>query len=123
MKILFVDDDEFIHKLVHKMLTEAGYELSAHTSVDDALDAYDAGKFDLIITDIVMPVKSGLDFMEVLRERVTDTPILAITAGNENAVDDFVNSAEFFADRTMSKPLIKADFLAVVKEMIETGKK
>lgn len=114
MKVLFVDDDPFMRGLVEGHLNKAGYDVSLCSSVDDAWQAYKSDCYDLIITDIVMPQQTGIDFMQRLQEDENKTPVLAVTAGMENSSADYANMASFFADSVMEKPLRKDDFLQIV---------
>lgn len=119
MKILVVDDNRFILELINSILDGDDYEIDAHACVDDALMAIDRDPegYDLIITDIVMPIKNGVDFIKSLKEKKINTPILAITGGVENAVQDYVQYADLFADETLSKPFNKDMFLETVDRL------
>ncbi len=114
IKVLLVDDDEFIHAVVKTMLPGDEFDIHDCFSVDSALEVLEEQKFDLIITDIVMPVKTGVDFMKQLRRDNEQTPILAITAGVENALDDYVALAKFHANETLPKPLMRDELLTIV---------
>lgn len=110
MKILLVDDDRYILELIGFMLHKQGHDISAFSHVDEAMEALESGDtvFDLVITDIVMPGKTGIDFMKYLKlERGLKTPVLAITGGLENALDDYIDHAELYADMALAKPVAK----------------
>jgi len=121
MKILLVDDDEFVRTLLLKHLTGAGFEVVPENNVDDAFAAVKGGGFDLLITDMVMPQKDGAELMKTVRQSGFDIPILAITGGVENAQEDYANYADIFADRTLVKPIAKDLLIATVKEMTGAG--
>ena len=80
--ILVVDDDDGIRSLVKKYLNENGYLVTTANNAEDANDKINLIKFDLIILDIMMPGKSGLEF---IRENLSklDTPIILLTAKGE----------------------------------------
>jgi DNA-binding NtrC family response regulator len=80
-RVLFVDDEEPIVRLAEKMLTRLGYVVEASTRVEDALEIVRANpdRFDLVITDMTMPLMSGLDFARLLKQIRPDLPIILTT--------------------------------------------
>lgn len=117
MDILIVDDNAFIVEMIKNILDAGDYNIHACNNVDDALAEVDAREFDLVITDIIMPVKSGVELIREMKRRGVPTPILAITGGVENAIEDYVNYADLYADETMSKPFRHREFIAVVERL------
>jgi DNA-binding response OmpR family regulator len=117
MKILVVDDNAFILEMIRSILEADDYNIHACTNVEQALQQVDETDFDLVITDIVMPMKSGVDFIREMKRRGVGTPVLAITGGVENAIDDYVNYADLYADETLSKPFKHREFIAVVERL------
>ena len=118
MKIFLVDDDEFVRTLLMTQLQEAGFDVVPETNVADAIKTLEGQHFDLLISDIIMPGKDGAALMKYARETAANMPILAITGGGENAKDDYVHYADFFADETMTKPIRKDALIAVVEKLI-----
>ena len=80
--ILVVDDDEGIRTLVKKYLNENNYLITTADSAEDANEKIELIKFDLIILDIMMPGKSGLEFIKD-NEKKLSTPIILLTAKGE----------------------------------------
>ena len=80
--VLYIDDDEALLFLTQRMLGRRGYQVTAHISPDDALDALRANPqaFDLVVTDFNMPGKSGIDVARAVREIRAGLPV-AITSG------------------------------------------
>ena len=95
----------------------AGHEIVQDNNVDDAQALLDAGSFDLLICDILLPHKDGTQLMKYVRHSGMDMPIIAITGGLENAQDDYQNFADLFADETLVKPIKKDDLIASVKKL------
>ena len=122
MKILVVDDDGFIRELINSMLEPAGYAVTMCPGVDAAIAALDKDSYNLIITDLVMPQKTGMDFITHLRRNKVRIPVLAVTGGIENAVDDYINIGELYADITLAKPVSRDRLLASVERLIEEGR-
>ena len=117
MKILVVDDDRYILELTDFMLKDENYDISTCTSVDDAVAALNDNKFDLVISDIVMPQKDGTRLIEHVKKHSPDVPVLAITGGLENAAEDYKHLADLFADETLTKPVKKDDLIATIKRL------
>ena len=80
--ILVVDDDDGIRSLVKKFLNENNYLVTTADSAEDASDKIKIIKFDLIVLDIMMPGKSGLEFIEENKKNL-DTPIILLTEKRE----------------------------------------
>ncbi|MCB9990851.1 MAG: response regulator [Rhodospirillales bacterium] len=117
MKILLVDDDEFVRTLLLDQLTDEGYDVVAENNVDDALVLLSRDSYDLLITDIVMPHKDGGQLMQQARQGGYAGPIIAITGGFSNAQEDYANYADLFADKTFVKPIAKDDLIAAIREL------
>ncbi len=118
MKILVVDDNQYILEVVSFMLKDQAVELELRSDVDGAIEAFDKNEgFDLVITDIVMPEKDGTKLAKHIKEKNGNVPVLAITAGVENATEDYMNYAAMFADETMAKPLKKDELLDAIKRL------
>lgn len=118
MNVLIVDDDQLCHEIVRTIL--CAQDISSHScyNVDDALETLSKNSFDLIITDVIMPGQHGTDLIQHLRENGDQTPIIAITAGHENAVDDYVFHASMFADAAVPKPLHRKEFLDLIGSLV-----
>jgi len=107
MKILFVEDNDFVRHLIRDQLTSEGYEVVSAITVDEAIEALKEHTFQMLITDIVLPGKDGVELMKHVRTRGINIPVLAITGGIENAQEDYTNYADMFADQTLTKPIHK----------------
>ena len=84
--ILVVEDDREICQLYSRVLTKHGYQVTGVTNGQEALDVIDQSYFDLIISDIMMPVMNGYELVQALRECGCTTPVMMITA--KDAFDD-----------------------------------
>ena len=118
--ILVVDDDEGIRTLVKRYLDENKYLISTADSAENALEKIKIIKFDLIILDIMMPGKSGLEF---IRENKTDfeTPIILLTAKGQ--ADERVEGLEIGADDYLPKPFEPKELLLRIKNILNKTKK
>lgn len=82
-KILVAEDDAHTRTLMRAVLKQAGFEADAACDGQQALDMLDRGRYDLLVTDIMMPRLSGLELVEQLREAGIQMPVLMVTAKGE----------------------------------------
>ena len=118
--ILVVDDDDGIRLLVKKYLNENNYLVTTANSAEDALQKITIIKFDLIILDIMMPGKSGLEFIEDNKKDL-DTPIILLTAKGQP--EERVEGLEIGADDYLPKPFEPKELLLRIKNIIHKTKK
>jgi CheY-like chemotaxis protein len=80
MKILYAEDDVMVQKIVVHALVRLGYEVTTVDDGKEALEAIESEEFNLIILDLFMPKKSGLELIEIIRNELNiDTPILILS--------------------------------------------
>jgi len=103
LKILIAEDDRELRRLFAHVLLKNGYTVKEVGNGKEALDAIDAEYFDLIISDIMMPVMDGYEFVSLLREAGNTTPVLMITA--KDAFDDMRQGFISGTDDYMIKPI------------------
>ena len=118
--ILVVDDDEGIRTLVKKYLNENNYLVTTANSAEDAFEKIQIIKFDLIILDIMMPGKSGLEFIKENQKRL-DTPVILLTAKGE--ADERVEGLEVGADDYLPKPFEPKELILRIQNIIRKTKK
>lgn len=122
MKILVVDDDEFIHEVVTMNLSSSACEIiHAFNSAEAQSIVAEQKGIDLLITDIVMPGEDGTKLIRHVHDKMPHLPVLAMTGGIENAMDEYMQLAELYADFTVPKPLKKADFLKGMQTAIKNA--
>ena len=113
--ILVVDDDEGIRSLVKKYLNEKKYLVTTAYNAENASKKISIIKFDLIILDIMMPGKSGLDFLKQHRENI-NTPIILLTAKGEP--NERIQGLEMGADDYLPKPFEPKELDLRIKNII-----
>ncbi len=118
--ILVVDDDEGIRSLVKKYLDENNYFVNTADSAEDASEKIRIIKFDLIILDIMMPGKSGLEFIRENKENL-ETPIVLLTAKGE--ATERVEGLEIGADDYLPKPFEPKELILRIKNILNKTKK
>tara|TARA_B110000008_G_C16879211_1_gene528139 strand:+ start:483 stop:1160 length:678 start_codon:yes stop_codon:yes gene_type:complete len=118
--ILVVDDDDGIRSLVKKYLNENNYLVTTADSAEDATEKISIIKFDLIVLDIMMPGKSGLDFIKENKDKL-ETPVILLTAKGE-AIER-VEGLEIGADDYLAKPFEPKELILRIKNIINKTKK
>ena len=118
--ILVVDDDEGIRTLVKKYLNENNYLVTTANSAEDAFEKIQIIKFDLIILDIMMPGKSGLEFIRENQKKL-DTPVILLTAKGE--ANERVEGLEVGADDYLPKPFEPKELILRIQNIIKKTKK
>ena len=118
--ILVVDDDDGIRSLVKKYLNENNYLVTTAQSAEDAIEKIKLIKFDLIILDIMMPGKSGLNFIQKNKKKL-ETPIILLTAKGE-AIDR-IEGLEIGADDYLPKPFEPKELILRIQNIIKKTKR
>ena len=118
--ILVVDDDDGIRNLVKKYLNENNYLVTTATSAEDAKEKINLIKFDLIILDIMMPGKSGLEFIRENKKKL-ETPIILLTAKGE--ASERIEGLEIGADDYLPKPFEPKELILRIQNIIKKTKK
>jgi CheY-like chemotaxis protein len=104
--ILVVDDDPTVRMIANEILTTAGHQVSEAGDGDEALQKVAATPFDLVVLDMLMPNKDGLETIAELRGRRPRMRVLAISSGGRMEAGQLLRMALVFgADETMAKPL------------------
>ena len=113
--ILVVDDDDRIKELVKQYLSENGYLITTAKDAFEAKDKVEIIKFDLMVLDIMMPKKSGLELTSEIKKKI-DLPIILLTAKGE--ASERVTGLEFGADDYLGKPFEPKELLLRIKNIL-----
>jgi two-component system phosphate regulon response regulator OmpR len=114
--ILVVDDDDGIRGLVRKYLDENNFLVTTADSAEDASKKINIIKFDLIILDIMMPGKNGLEFIQEHKQKL-NTPIILLTAKGETS--ERIEGLEIGADDYLAKPFEPKELLLRIKNILK----
>ena len=118
--ILVVDDDNGIRTLVKRYLDENNFLVTTAKSAEDASEKIKIIKFDLIVLDIMMPGKNGLEFIEENKNKL-DTPIILLTA--KGGTEERVEGLEVGADDYLPKPFEPKELILRIKNIINKTNK
>ena len=113
--ILLVDDDDGIRSLVKKYLNENNFLVTTADNAENASEKIKIIKFDLIILDIMMPGKNGLEFIEDHKKNL-DTPIILLTAKGE--AKERIEGLEIGADDYLPKPFEPKELILRIKNIL-----
>lgn len=115
MRILVVEDERDLNRIISKRLAAAGYSVDACYNGAEALDYMAAADYDAAIFDVMMPVLDGFSAVRRLRAQGDDTPVLFLTA--RDAVGDRVEGLDLGANDYLVKPFAFDELLARIRAM------
>lgn len=115
-KILVVDDDAAVRDLVRALLEQNGYEVSDAADGESAIASYEANPVDMVLLDILMPHKEGLETLIELKQRHPNLAVFAMSASGARRGHDFLKIAsKFGADGILQKPFSPDELLALLR--------
>ena len=115
MRVLLVEDETRIADFISRGLSEQGYAVDVAPDGDEALQWADVADFDLIILDIMLPKRDGIEVCRALRQRGVSTPLIMLTA--RDSVEDRVKGLDSGADDYLAKPFAFAELLARLRAL------
>jgi len=115
--ILVVDDEKNILKVVSMILKKNQYEVDTARSSEEAIDKFNQNTYDLVLTDLKLPEKSGIDLLEYIKSRDSGIPVIMITAFG--TIENAINAMKKGAFNYLTKPVNQDELLTVMKEAIE----
>ena len=119
-RILIIDDDTSVRAVIKGALSDEGYEVLEAADGKEGLKSYQNSPTDLVITDLVMPEKEGIETIIELRREFPTVKIIAISGGNRYGIDSNLNMARRLgAKRTLTKPFKIPELLAAVRVVLE----
>ena len=120
MKLLIVEDERALNRVLSKRLENIGYEVVSCFNGEEALSTLMTDSFDVIIMDIMMPKLSGLEVLVQMKEKGIETPVLFLTA--KDTVEDRVYGLELGAEDYLVKPFSFDELVARIKVILRGHK-
>jgi YesN/AraC family two-component response regulator len=119
-QILIIDDDPQILNMLGQILKREGHEVVEALDGKEGLKLYRENPTDLIITDIIMPVKEGIETIMELQRDFPDVKIIAISGGGHNNYpDEYLYIARMLGvQKTFAKPISREELLKAVRELL-----
>ena len=117
-RILLIEDNDSVRSVLREALELAGHTVIEARNGAEGLDLFPQAGADLVITDLVMPDKDGLDVVTVLREQVPPVNIIAISGARDSAEDYLDLAYRMGAVKVLLKPFSIAALIAAVDELL-----
>jgi len=117
-KILLIDDDDGIRGTARVILEAAGHRVAEAADGAQGMILFEGSTYDLVITDLYMPGKEGIETIQEILDRGPDTPILAMSGGGGGGGGALVDAALLGADGTLQKPFTAAQLRQAVEGLI-----
>ena len=120
MRILVVEDEQKVANALKEGLEEERYEVDLAYTGEDAFFRVNTEKFDLILLDLMLPGRDGLQILTSIRKRGVETPVLLLTA--RDTLEDRVSGLNAGADDYLVKPFAFAELLARIRALLRRGR-
>jgi len=118
-RILVIDDEAAIREVLGVMLTREGYDVVEAANGNDGMRRFHENPFDLVITDLIMPEKEGIETILDLRRHYPHVKIIAVSGGGIIPAGDYLAMAQGVgAHRVLEKPFMLTDLLKAVKDLL-----
>jgi len=118
-KILAIEDDTSFRSVLMQMLLKAGYEVMEASNGDQAIKVCPGFKPDLVLTDIIMPDKEGLETIREMLVLCPEIKIIAMSGGGRIGPDSYLPLAKMFgAKATLQKPFMRDELLATIEQVL-----
>jgi len=118
-RILVIEDDDEVRDYLDSVLSRAGYFVPPAGNGKDGVESFRSCPADLVITDIIMPEKDGIETIMDLRQVNGNLKVIAISGGGRGEPENYLHSAKLLgANLTMKKPFTNEEMLSAVKELL-----
>lgn len=119
-RVLLVDDDADLLRQMGTVFLAGGYEVQIAEDGEAGLAALKASPVDLVVTDIIMPVREGVETILAIKAHAPDTRVIAISGGYRVGPKDFLTLARHVgADEVMAKPFRPSALLAAADRLLQ----
>ena len=120
MRVLIVEDEPKLAQIVASALQAEHYDVVVAPTGEEGFFRANAQVFDLVVLDLMLPGRNGLEILQTLRQRHIDTPVLILTA--RDRVDDRVLGLDLGADDYLVKPFALPELLARIRALLRRGR-
>ncbi|MGE0704912.1 MAG: response regulator transcription factor [Vicinamibacterales bacterium] len=120
MRVLVVEDERKLAQVLASALQAECYEVAVAPTGEDGFFRASAESFDLVVLDLMLPGRGGLEILETLRKRHVPTPVLILTA--RDSIDDRVLGLDLGADDYLVKPFALPELLARIRALLRRGR-
>ena len=120
MRVLVVEDERKLAQVLAASLAAEHYDVVVAPTGEEGFYRLNAEQFDLVVLDLMLPGRSGLEVLQTLRQRRVDTPVLILTA--RDGVEDRVTGLDLGADDYLVKPFALPELLARIRALLRRGR-
>ncbi|HUC77093.1 MAG TPA: response regulator transcription factor [Vicinamibacterales bacterium] len=120
MRVLIVEDERKLAQILASALQGEHYDVVVAPNGEDGFFRANAETFDLVVLDLMLPGRNGLEILRTLRQRHIETPVLILTA--RDGIDDRVLGLDLGADDYLVKPFALAELLARIRALLRRGR-
>lgn len=118
-RILIIEDDTEVREYLESVLSRAGYEVVSAANGKEGVLMFTSHPADLVVTDIIMPEKDGIEAIMDLRRANPDLKVIAISGGGRAEPENYLHSAKLLgASRTMKKPFTNQEMLSAISDLL-----
>jgi len=119
-KILIIDDELQAREMMKEMLVREGHDVVAAANGAEGLEAFHKQKSDLVVTDLIMPDKEGIETIIEIKSIASEVKIIAVSGGGRYDPKDSLKMAQTLgADIVFKKPFERKEFISAVGELLE----
>lgn len=117
--ILIIEDDTEVRAYLDSLLERSGYDTHTAANGKEGVAIFKSADIDVVITDIIMPEKDGIETIMDMKRARRDLKVIAISGGGRAEPENYLHSARLLgADRTIKKPFTNEDILTAVGELL-----
>lgn len=120
MRVLVVEDERKLAQVLSSALQAEHYDVVVAATGEDGVYRANAESFDLVVLDLMLPGRNGLEILQTLRQRHVETPVLILTA--RDGIDDRVLGLDLGADDYLVKPFALPELLARIRALLRRGR-
>ena len=120
MRVLVVEDERKLAQVLSSALHAEHYDVVVAATGEDGFYRANAERFDLVVLDLMLPGRNGLEILKTLRQRHVETPVLILTA--RDGIDDRVLGLDLGADDYLVKPFALPELLARIRALLRRGR-
>lgn len=118
MHVLVIEDHDGVAEVIEKVLLHDGHRVLRARDGQEGVSVFKRHHFDLVITDVVMPVQDGLETIQILRKQKPDLKVVAVSGGGQWQGTDFLSEARASgAIATLEKPFRPRELLELLREI------
>ncbi len=115
-RLLIVEDESTLRESLQRVFIREGYEVDTAGSVEEALGEFEEGAYDLIVTDIILPGLSGIEFLKEVKERVSDQLVIVMTA--YASIETAIGALRAGAYDYILKPIIHEEIKRIIRNAL-----